>query len=510
MRMNETEIELQEIGSGQSPAFDGGTSAFFAEPEIAAERIGRKLLGIDELFPHQRNTIGSVMSGSDALTCVPTGGGKSLCYLLPAMMLPNVTIVVSPLISLMRDQFTKYAALGFPCDAMDSLQESDKRNLSWKNLEDGRTKILFVSPERLARPQFRERLHRVGVSLVAIDEAHCVSQWGYNFRPDYRKIGEYLEDFANAPRLALTASATEEVRRDIVKALGLRLPKVILSTVTRSNLHIKVIKAKSVEQQLTNAISLVPSMSGVGIIYAPTRKKVEEIARVLAADGTPVARYHAGLLPDERNNAQRVFMEGKVKAVVATTSFGMGIDKSDVRFVIHAGMPQCPEQYVQEIGRAGRDQLPAKCIMLYGPRDFFLQRFLLELSFPEADLLFRTYNAAVEILKVRRWAEEAWFLKEVWTAVKCNREDLESAVQLLCREGLLLVLKEGGPTSDGRAERLVTIGVEGARAKEFWFHYPSKRQRYFEKLRCMLEFAKLEGDHAEWLNRYFGSDNSST
>jgi ATP-dependent DNA helicase RecQ len=465
-------------------------------------RHAQTKFGFSSLHPYQSLATQAVLAGRDALICAPTGSGKSLCYLLPASMLPGLTVVISPLIALMRDQAEKCLAAGIPCKLFDSLQADEERSQSWDEIIAGQIKILLVSPERMARPSFRERLLNVGVNLVAIDEAHCISQWGFNFRPDYRKLGEYLDDFARVPRLALTATATPEVRADIIRALHLNSPEIAISAVTRENLGIKVIRSRSVNDQLMAIGQSTAALKGPGIIYAPTRRKAEEIAGVLQRDGTNATFYHAGMSGSDRLRTQRDFLDGRCRVIVATNSFGMGINKADVRFVFHAGLPQSIEQYVQEIGRAGRDGLPARCYLFYGPRDFFVQKFLIDLSFPSEQFLAQVLALANAELMDRQMVDQEWLIQNLWVRLKCDRKELKSAIQLLCREGLLTALKDvaSGPDDD---HRLITHGHHGETSKDFWRFYALKRDRHMEKLRSMLAYAKLDGGHVEALQTYF-------
>jgi ATP-dependent DNA helicase RecQ len=462
----------------------------------------RRFFGIEQLHGHQEQAARAMLESQDTMICVPTGAGKSLCYMLPAILLPGTCLVVAPLISLMRDQFRRCTELGIPCMLFDSLQSEEDRNQNWEELVSGRIKIMFVSPERLARPSFREKLLNLKISMIAIDEAHCISQWGFNFRPDYRKLGDYLSEISNAPKIALTATATTEIREDINRSLKLHSPRLVITPVTRDNLKIKIIRSKSVNDQLMLLAQSVASTKGSGIVYVPTRKKAEEIAGILQRDGTDASFYHAGLNPQDRLKVQDAFQSGRQRVIVATNSFGMGINKSDIRFVYHAGLPQNIEQYVQEIGRAGRDGQAANCYLFYGPRDFFVQNFLLELSFPNQDFLASVLEHTDFILKERQMVDQEWLIQQLWLTMKCERNELKSAVQLLCREGILTALRDvsAGMHGDNRA---ITHGQHGRSSQEFWRYYSLKRDRHTQKLRAMLNYAKQSDGHSEALQAYF-------
>jgi ATP-dependent DNA helicase RecQ len=462
----------------------------------------RRIFGIDQLHGHQEQAARAMLESQDTLICVPTGAGKSLCYMLPAIMLPGTCLVIAPLISLMRDQYRRCTELGIPCMLFDSLQSEEDRHQNWDEMFSGRIKIMFVSPERLARPSFREKLLNLQISMIAVDEAHCISQWGFNFRPDYRKLGEYLSEISTAPKIALTATATAEIREDIHRSLKLKTPRLLISPVTRENLKIKIIRSKSVNDQLMLLAQTVASSKGSGIVYVPTRKKAEEIAGVLQRDGTDASFYHAGLHPHDRLKAQDAFLSGRRRVMVATNSFGMGINKSDIRFVYHAGLPQNIEQYVQEIGRAGRDGLAANCYLFYGPRDFFVQNFLLELSFPNQDFLASVLENTEFILKDRQMVDQEWLIQQLWLAMKCERNELKAAIQLLCREGILTALRDVSAGSQGE-HRSITHGQHGRSSQEFWRYYALKRDRHTQKLRAMLNYAKQADGHSETLQAYF-------
>ena len=310
----------------------------------------------------------AALSARDSLVVMPTGGGKSLCYQAPAILSDSVTVVVSPLISLMKDQVDGLLANGITAAQMNSSQASSDMRATERDLVSGRVKLLFVSPERLAMPGCREVLRRAGVKTFAIDEAHCISHWGHDFRPEYRQLRTLREDFPDASVHAYTATATPEVRDDIARQLGLRDPALLVGDFDRPNLTYRVLPRQDESKQVMDVIDR--HRGEAGIIYCTRRKDVDSLSEKLRKRGLNVAAYHAGLTQDERREAQDLFTNEKVDLVVATVAFGMGIDRSNVRFVLHTGMPKSVEHYQQESGRAGRDGLEAECVLLYSGADF--------------------------------------------------------------------------------------------------------------------------------------------
>ena len=333
----------------------------------------------------QEALIDSLLAGRDVLGVMPTGAGKSLCYQVPALMLEGVTLVISPLISLMRDQVLSLVQAGVPAAYINSSLTFKQFLLVLDRMEAGRYKIVYVAPERLALPQFQELCRRLPISFVAVDEAHCISQWGQDFRPDYLKIADFLGALPRRPLLgAFTATATDRVKGDIVASLGLEDPFTLTTGFDRPNLFFAVRAPKDKNTALLRELEKQNGRSG--IVYCATRKKVEAVCAMLRANGYEAAMYHAGLEPEVRAANQEDFLCDRKPVMVATNAFGMGIDKSNVSFVIHYNMPKSVEAYYQEAGRAGRDGEPADCVLFYAPGDVQTQQFLIEHSEPNPDM----------------------------------------------------------------------------------------------------------------------------
>ena len=331
--------------------------------------------GYSSLRPLQQEAMLAALSSRDSLVVMPTGGGKSLCYQAPALLGDGVTVVVSPLISLMKDQVDGLRECGVAAAQMNSSQSSEDNRAVEREIFAKRLQVLFVSPERLAMSGFRDMLRRAGVKTFAIDEAHCISHWGHDFRPEYRQLRAIREDLPEASMHAYTATATPEVRRDIVLQLGLREPVVLVGDFDRPNLTYRVLPRQDEAKQVLDVIER--HRGEAGIIYCTRRKDVDSLAEKLRRRGHDVVAYHAGLLPEERRAAQEKFSNEQCDLVVATVAFGMGIDRSNVRFVLHTAMPKSIEHYQQESGRAGRDGLEAECVLLYSGADLMLWRSML-------------------------------------------------------------------------------------------------------------------------------------
>jgi ATP-dependent DNA helicase RecQ len=339
--------------------------------------IMSKHWGYGEFRPLQQEAMEAVLAKRDSLVVMPTGAGKSLCYQAPALAVDGVTIVVSPLISLMKDQVDGLVECGVAAAQLNSSLEAIDQRIIEKDLVEGRTKLLFVSPERLAVRSFRQLLGKVRVAAFSIDEAHCISHWGHDFRPEYRQLRTLRNDFPDSSIHAYTATAAEQVRRDIAQQLGLRDPLILVGSFDRPNLTYRILgRSREVAAQIEDVIRRHPKEGG--IVYCIRRRDVDEITTVLERRGHSVVSYHAGLDAEARRKAQERFTNEDCDIVVATVAFGMGIDRSNVRWVLHAGMPKSLEHYQQETGRAGRDGLDAECVLLYSPSDPMTWKTIME------------------------------------------------------------------------------------------------------------------------------------
>lgn len=340
------------------------------------EDLLKQYWGYASFLPHQKEIIGSVLKGQDTLAIMATGGGKSLCYQLPALYLGGLTVVVSPLISLMKDQVDDLIARGIPAAAYNSSMEYRVRTQIEADLKDGKIRLLFVSPERCMQTSFLDQLRAWPVRLIAVDEAHCISEWGHNFRPEYRQLAQLKKYFPAVPLVALTATAIPEVRRDICQQLGIPAAHEFIGSFNRKNLMYRVIEKKNPMVLLLTYLSRHKHESG--IIYCMSKRETEEIARDLRRRGYNALAYHAGLSKQVRTKVQDAFIKNTTRIVCATVAFGMGIDKPDVRFVIHYDLPKTVESYYQETGRAGRDGRPSECLLFYSRGDSARVRSMLE------------------------------------------------------------------------------------------------------------------------------------
>jgi len=347
--------------------------------------------GLTEFRPGQAEVISSVLSGRNTVVVMPTGAGKSLCYQLPALLLPGVSLVVSPLIALMKDQVEQLAARGIPATFINSSLTELERAERMRRLRAREYKLVYVAPERLRSSSFLDALSEVGLDLLAVDEAHCISQWGHDFRPDYAQLGQIRKRLRPPRTMALTATATPEVREDITRVLLMKDPAVFAQGFDRPNLFLEVLSVSGDEEKRQTCTQLA-TQGGSGIIYCATRKAAEGMHASLHERGVNAVLYHAGMEDEARRIAQEEFMAAREAVVVATNAFGMGIDKPDIRFVAHANIPRAVEAYYQEVGRAGRDGQPATALLLFNHADVYTQERLIESNHPSEAVLADIWN----------------------------------------------------------------------------------------------------------------------
>ncbi len=433
----------------------------------ATSRLGEARLllqdrfGYPDFLPGQTEAVTAVLEGRDTLVVLPTGGGKSVCFQVPALMLDGLTVVLSPLISLMKDQVDALTARGLPATFINSTLSASEVSDRMARVRRGEIKLLYVAPERFDMGTTAERLKEVGVRLLAVDEAHCISEWGHDFRPSYLRVKEVRERLGAPPTVALTATATPEVREDIARQLGLRDPTLVLTGFDRTNLSYQVIATKNDAAKDATLIDLLRERvdDGVAIVYASTRKTVERIATMLQHARVAAVAYHAGLDDAHRAEVQDAFMRGSARVIVATNAFGMGIDKANVRLVVHHAMPGTLEAYYQEAGRAGRDRQPATAILLHAFPDRFMHEFFISGALPEREVVTAVYEACC------RSADRQGLVSDNAAAIaaeargKVSDREAESALRILARGGALAV-------ADGsRAKAQVRLLATPARIK---------------------------------------------
>jgi ATP-dependent DNA helicase RecQ len=466
------------------------------------------MFGHTSLRPGQAEVIRDILAGRPVIAVMPTGAGKSLCYQLPAIVLAErggVTLVISPLIALMKDQVDALHARGVPAVALTSAAGAEEQREILDGIRAGIYTLIYVAPERFRSPRFVDALRAMSgrLGLVAIDEAHCISEWGHDFRPDYRRIGEVVRQLG-APRIAaFTATATPEVRRDIAAQLDLASPQLHVRGFDRPNLHYAVERVSGGDDKPDKLVELVRTRDGgVALVYASTRKNAEKYAAALKAAGMRTRVYHAGLEGVVRERAQDVFMAGQLDVIVATNAFGMGVDKSDIRLVVHADIPRSPEAYYQEAGRGGRDGKPTRCVLLFNHSDIKLQEFLIEASYPSAEVLrgiWKLLRDRPELGKLTPYDDELEARLRTHLPGDVKGATMGAALRILERHGMLRRDDERiAATRPEPGNTYPPLDVESLARR-------ADVER--SKLRTMVEYAYYPRCRRQFVLEYFGDQD---
>jgi ATP-dependent DNA helicase RecQ len=459
-------------------------------------RTLRETFGLDKLRPGQAEVIRSVLEGNNTLAIMPTGAGKSLCYQLPSLHLPGTTVVVSPLISLMKDQVDKLEEAGLEASQLNSALTTQEHEENLEQIKTEKNDFIFVTPERFTTQEFLGELRKRDINFVVIDEAHCISEWGHDFRPAYLSLGAAIKTLGSPPLLALTATATAEVTADIEKQLDLGKLRVVKTGIYRPNIHFEVKRVTNEREKHEELIRILNEHDGVGIIYAATVKTVDELTDWLKAFDFKIEKYHGRMKASDRKQNQDAFMNGDLKAIVATNAFGMGIDKPDIRFVVHYQMPGSLEAYYQEAGRSGRDGKPATCSLFYQLADRRTQQFFLGGKHPKFDDILTVYQA----LETLNAAETPVALSTVQEHANTVSDGKVRVVLSLLKE--LKIVKE----LRGSQLRVLRVDVEADELEELARLSEEKVNKDKEKLERMMQYGQSAMCRWRLLHDYFGEE----
>jgi ATP-dependent DNA helicase RecQ len=455
------------------------------------DRTARDVLGFEALRPGQREAIESVLAGRDTLAVLSTGSGKSAIYQIAGLLTKGATLVVSPLIALQRDQVDALRERALGAAQLNSSLPEGEREEALAELAEDALEFLFLAPEQLANAEVLDELAAAGPTLVVVDEAHCISEWGHDFRPDYLRLGAAIETLGHPPVLALTATAAPPVRDEIVERLGLRDAELVVRGFDRPNLDLAVERFHAARHKDEALLDAVAGAATPGIVYAATRKRTEELAAAVAERGVDAIAYHAGLKASERESAQERFMDSEVDVIVATTAFGMGVDKADVRFVFHAEVPESVDSYYQEVGRAGRDGEPADAVLFYRPEDLGLRRFFAGSGHVGADEL-------TEVAEVVGGSRDPVDPAELQERTELSQSKLATAVSRLEDAGAVEVLPTGHVAARPDAPALDDAVREALDEEE------DRREFERSRLDMMRAFAETDGCRREFVLSYFG------
>jgi ATP-dependent DNA helicase RecQ len=457
-------------------------------------RMARERLGFDELRPGQEEAAAAILGGRDVLAVMPTGSGKSAIYAIAGVLRPGATVVVSPLLALQRDQVENLEELEVGGAAeLNSTQRAAERRETLESLEGDELEFVFLAPEQFANEETLDTLRKAEVSLFVVDEAHCISEWGHDFRPDYLRLGAVAEQLGRPPILALTATASPPIRAEIVERLGLDDPEIVVRGFDRPNLWLGVEAFRDEEAKLERLLELVVEAALPGIVYTATRRQAEEVAEALGERGVDAAPYHAGLGAREREQIQDDFMTGRADVIVGTIAFGMGIDKADVRFVFHLHVSDSVDSYYQEIGRAGRDGEPARAVLLFRPEDLGLRRFFAAAGQVDADEVARVAEAVLE----RDGPVDPRELKD---ELALSQSKIASTISRLEDAGVLNALPSGEVVAAEAEVDVEAVAEEAAITKE-------RREAFVRSRIDMIRaYAELRDCRREFVLNYFGEE----